>query len=200
MATISDFKNNFKGGVRANLFQIAISSPATGMLDLRFLGKAADIPASTIANIPVPFRGRNLPVPGDRTFAPWTVTVLNDPDWAYRTAFENWMHQISNHSQNKTSLNASDIYGQAVVSQLNREGGVIRTYRLHDIMPTEVSAIALTMDAASAVEEFTVAFEVSNITIDGAGMDGSSSGDGVDISITGSVNVGGVSISGGINL
>jgi hypothetical protein len=97
-------------------------------------------------------------------------------------------------------MNASDIYGQAVVSQLNREGGVIRTYRLHDIMPTEVSAITLAMDAATAVEEFTVAFAVSNITIDGAGMDGSSSGDGVDISISGSVNLGGVSISGGINL
>jgi len=200
MATISDFKNNFKGGVRSNLFQIAISSPSTGMMDLRFLGKGADIPASTVAKIDVPFRGRNLPVPGDRTFNDWTVTVLNDPDWAYRTAFENWMHQISNHSQNRTSMNASDIYGQAVVSQLNREGGVIRTYRLHDIMPTEVSAITLAMDAATAVEEFTVAFAVSNITIDGAGMDGSSSGDGVDISISGSVNLGGVSISGGINL
>ena len=200
MATISDFKNNFKGGVRSNLFQIAISSPATGMMDLQFLGKGADIPASSIAKIEVPYRGRNLPVPGDRTFNDWTVTVLNDPDWSYRTAFELWMDRISNHSQNRTSLNASDIYGQATVSQLNREGGVIRTYCIQDMIPTEAAAIELAMDSNDAVEEFAVTFAINNFTVDGSGLDGGSQGNGVDISVGGTINLGGVSISGGINL
>ncbi len=60
MATISDFKNNFRGGVRPNLFQCSITAPAFGQMDLRFLGKATHIPASTIAKLDVPFRGRTF--------------------------------------------------------------------------------------------------------------------------------------------
>ena len=200
MATISDFKNNFRGGVRANLFQVTIVAPVIGMMDLQFLGKAASIPASTIGNIDVPFRGRQLKVPGDRTFADWTVTILNDPEWSYRTAIESWMDKINNHSQNQSSINASDIYGQATVSQLNRTGGIIRTYRIQDIYPIEAAAIELSMDANDAVEEFTVNFAINNFTVDGSGIDGGQQGGGVDISISGSLNLGGVSISGGINL
>ena len=45
------------------------------------LVKAAEIPASNLGNIPVPYRGRVLPVAGDRTFDPWTVTIINDTDF-----------------------------------------------------------------------------------------------------------------------
>ena len=198
MATISDFKNNFRGGVRPNLFQVVINAPAVfGQMDLQFLGKATQIPASTIANIDVPYRGRNLKVPGDRSFADWTVTILNDPDWQNRTAIEQWMNAITSHSQNSSSVNASDVYGNATVTQLSRTGGVIRTYRIQDMYPTEAAAIDLTMDADGAPEEFVVTFAVNNFTVDGSGLDGSTT-NGVDISISGSINLGGVTI--GVNV
>ena len=198
MATISDFKNNFRGGVRPNLFQCSITAPVFGQMNLQFLGKATHIPASTIAKLEVPFRGRILNIPGDRSFNDWSVTILNDPDWQNRTALEEWMNQISNHSQNTSSLPAASLYGQGTVQQLGRSGNTIRTYRLQDIMPTEVAQIELTMDAGGTPEEFAVTFAVNNWVVDGAGMDGSSTG-GVDVSISGSINLGGVTIGGSAN-
>ena len=195
MSTISDFKNNFRGGVRPNLYQVLINAPTVGLMDLQFLGKATQIPGSVIGNMDVPYRGRMLKVPGDRTFEDWTVTILNDPNWQHRTAMEQWMNAITNHSQNRSSVNAAGVYGTATVSQLSRSGGVIRTYRLLDIYPTTLTAIELAMDPDGAPEEFAVTFAVNNFTVDGAGLDGGST-NGIDVNISGSINLGGVTISG----
>ena len=194
--TISDFAAQFQGGVRANLFRVSITGPED-FSNIEFLCKGAGIPASTIGVIPVPYRGRQLQVPGDRSFEDWTVTILNDPDWQNRTAIEQWMNAITSHSQNTSSINASDVYGNATVTQLSREGGVIRTYRIQDMYPTVAAPIELTMDPDGAPEEFAVTFAFNNFTVDGSGLDGSSTG-GVDISVSGSITLGGVTI--GVNV
>ena len=102
LRTISDFKSKLTGGgARANLFEVVLTfpdivQPATDVLDKsRFLVKGARLPASNIAQIEVPFRGRALKIAGDRTFDSWTVTVINDTDFAIRSAFENWMNAIN---------------------------------------------------------------------------------------------------------
>ena len=66
MANIDDFKANLiGGGARANQFRVTITPPpgiAIG-LDVRrtsFLVKASNMPASTLNEIPVPFRGRTI--------------------------------------------------------------------------------------------------------------------------------------------
>ena len=120
---------------------------------------------------------------------------MNDPEWENRTKIESWMNAMSQHSQNISTLSSSDIYGRAAISQLSREGTVLRTYRIEDIFPTEAGAIELGMGSNDTVEEFVVTFAVNNFTIDGAGLDGASSGNGVDISINGRANIGGVSIN-----
>ena len=76
---IHDFKQKFRGGVRPNLFRCNITHNV-GLGEIEFLCKGAQIPASTLGNIDVPFRGRQLKVPGDRTYADWTVTLFNDTD------------------------------------------------------------------------------------------------------------------------
>ena len=195
MATISDFKNNFRGGVRPNLFQVQITAPIFGSMDLQFLAKATSLPSSTVAKFPVDYRGRQLQVPGDRTFADWSVTILNDPEWENRTKIESWMNALSQHSQNISTVSSADAYGNAAVSQLSREGNVLRTYRIEDIFPTECAAIELGMGSNDTVEEFAVTFAVNNFKIDGNGLDGVSTGLGVDISINGRANIGGLSIN-----
>ena len=69
--------------------------------EIKFLVKAAEIPASNLGNIPVPFRGRVLPIAGDRTFDPWTVTIINDTNFNIRDAMETWSNllMISNISR-----------------------------------------------------------------------------------------------------
>ena len=97
---IADFKGKLVGGgARPNLFEVQLAKLPTGITwdadVFQFMCKAASLPASTIANIDVPFRGRIFKVAGDRTIDVWSVTVINDEDFKLRNAFEEWMNNIA---------------------------------------------------------------------------------------------------------
>ena len=193
--TLSQFKNRLAGGgARPNLFEVNIPSfPAAlgrrvwrngGKREngtFKFLAKAPQLPASTIAEVPVPFRGRILKVAGDRTFDTWTVTIINDEDFQLRTAFEQWMNVMSKLNDATGVTNPSSYMTDAYVTQLgrgrvaestrNRRGGrssTLRNYKFFDVFPTEVSAIELSYDNTDQIEEFTVTFQVQYFTIGNA--------------------------------
>jgi len=171
LRTISDFKSKLTGGgARANLFEVVLTfpdaaAPAQEVLDKsRFLVKGARLPASNIAQIEVPFRGRVLKIAGDRTFDSWTVTVINDTDFAIRSAFENWMNTINKLNDNTGLVNPAAYQSDAFVFQLDRDGQSIRKYRFYDIFPTQVGPIELSYDA-QGIQEFTVELQVQYIEI-----------------------------------
>ncbi len=195
MPTISDFAARFKGGVRPNLFRVQINGAPEFFQDMEFLCKATTIPASTVGKVEVPYRGRKLQVPGDRVFEDWNVTLLNDTDWQNRSAVEAWMGRIQAHTANYSDFDSGDIgyYGQASVSQLDRQNNIIRTYRM-EVFPTSAAAITLDADGADSVEEFEVTFAVNYFTIDSQAGDGATSGSGIDISVGGNLKIGGVQV------
>ena len=199
MPSISDFAAKFKGGVRPNLFRVNLFGGGAFFSDMEFLAKTTTLPDSTIGKIEVPYRGRKLQVPGDRVFADWTLTVLNDVDWRNRSAIEAWLARISAHTANYSHYERDDIsyYGQAIVSQLDRQNKVLRTYRM-EVLPTVAAAITLDADGADSIEEFEMTFAVNYMTIDSMGLDGSSGGSGIDINVGGNVGIGPVQI--GFNL
>jgi hypothetical protein len=125
-----------------------------------FMVKAANLPASNITPVEVPFRGRVLKVAGERTFDSWTVTVLNDADFKLRTVMEQWMNGISRLTNGSGEVNPTDYTADAKVDQLDRNGGILRTYNFVGLFPTNVSEIALSMDTTDTIEEFTVEFQV----------------------------------------
>ena len=96
---VDDFKAKLLGGgARPNLFKATLNFPgyAAGNVELTsFMCKAAQLPGSTIAPVVVPFRGRQLQIAGDRTFEPWTVTIINDSGMDVRNAMERWMNGIN---------------------------------------------------------------------------------------------------------
>ena len=164
--TISDFKGKLTGGgARANLFEVGLHWPTLLAPDnefrnkARFMVKGANLPASKIAQIEVPFRGRVLKIAGDRTFDSWTVTVINDTDFAIRSSMENWMNGINNVADNTGLVTPSDYQASAFVHQLDRDGSVLRSYRFHGVFPTQVAPIELSYDA-QGIQEFTVEFQV----------------------------------------
>tara|TARA_B100000287_G_scaffold398741_1_gene416416 strand:+ start:9 stop:602 length:594 start_codon:yes stop_codon:yes gene_type:complete len=164
---ISDFKSKLAGGgARPNLFEVELAFPSAVAVDnevlqkSRFLVKAAALPASTVAPIEVPFRGRILKIAGDRTFETWTITVLNDTDFAIRSSFEKWMNVI-NKMEDASGLQAPDTYQKdAVVHQLDRDGSILRSYKMWDIWPTNISTIDLNYETVDTVEDFTVEMQV----------------------------------------
>ena len=122
--------------------------------------KAANLPASNITPIDIPFRGRILKIAGDRTFDTWTITVLNDTDFAIRSAFEKWMNTINKLSDNTGLNDPSSYQADAYVHQLDRNGQTLRTYHFYDLFPTNISAIDLSYDTTDTIQEFTVEMQV----------------------------------------
>lgn len=164
---ITDFKSKLSGGgARPNLFEVVLSFPAaapadTNVLDkARFLVKTAALPASNIAPIGVPFRGRILQIAGDRTFDTWTITVINDTDFAIRSAFEKWMNTINRVSDNTGVTNPEAYQADAFVYQLDRDGSTLRAYHFYDIFPTNISAIDLSYESGGDIEQFSVELQV----------------------------------------
>ena len=165
---ITDFKSKLTGGgARANLFEVELSFPGAvsveGLNDIlnkaRFLTKAAALPASNVAQIEVPFRGRTLKVAGDRSFETWTITIINDTDFSIRSAFEKWMNTMNRVSDNTGLTNPADYQADAYVYQLDRNGDTLRKYHFYDVFPTAVSPIELSYDA-QGIQEFTVELQV----------------------------------------
>ena len=167
LRTITDFKSKMAGGgARPNLFEVELVFPDPIAIEndvkekSRFLVKAAQLPASNITPIEVNFRGRILKIAGDRTFDTWTVTVINDVDFAIRSAFEKWMNFI-NKMEDATGAQDPALYQpDAYVHQLDRDGSTLRTYKFHDVFPTNISAVDLSYETVDTVEEFTVEFQV----------------------------------------
>jgi|TARA_B110000211_G_C13934468_1_gene488677 hypothetical protein len=161
MAQIDDFKAQLiGGGARANQFRVTITPPsgiATG-LDVRrasFLCKASSLPAFSIPEIAIPFRGRQIYVAGDRIFdEAWTTTFLNDTDFALRTSLELWSNGINDLAEGTGVTAAADYQTDLTVQQLDRDDTVLKTYIFRSAWPTTIAAIELDSGQADAIEEF----------------------------------------------
>ena len=161
---LDDFKAKLKGGgARPNLFRATVNFPgyAEGDVELTsFLCKAAQLPASVMNPIDVPFRGRQLKIAGDRTFEPWTPTIINDTDFSVRNAMERWMNGINGHTTNEGLVNPTDYQADLIIEQLDKNGDTLKTYNFRGTFPTNVSAIDVSYDNTNVIEEFTVDFQV----------------------------------------
>ena len=193
MSSISDFKSKVATDfARPNLFKCDLNFPSSftdqaGLKDLgTFTVKAANLPATQLGTVEVPYRGRVLKIAGDRTFEPWTITIMNDKNFKLRDAFEKWTESIQAYAQNVTTAgtNIQNYYADMFVSQLDRNTSdvstaasngkvksasagaqgiphqVLREYRFVDVFPTNISAIDLDFGSNDAIEEFTVEMQV----------------------------------------
>lgn len=180
--TLDTFKSKLLGGgVRPNFFEVELKFPNLAIDDndvsdrTRFLVKGAALPASIIAPISVPFRGRELKIAGERSFDTWTVTVINDSNFVLRDAFEKWMNVINKHSDNAGEVNPTIYQQEAYVHQLGRapitnpagqpasSGNIVpilRSYHFFGVFPTNISSIELSYDSNNVIEEFSVEFQV----------------------------------------
>mgnify|MGYP003121141278 FL=1 len=180
--TLDTFKSKMLGGgVRPNFFECELKFPNIGIDDndvsdkVRFLVKGANLPASNIAPISVPFRGRELKIAGERTFDTWTVTVMNDSNFTLRDAFEKWMNLINRVSDNGGEVDPNIYQQEAYVHQLGRAPvtasssvpvttgntvPILRSYKFHGVFPTQVAPIELSYDQNNVIEEFAVELQV----------------------------------------
>ncbi len=157
---VDDFKAKLTGGgARPNLFKATINFPSYAGGDSEFTSfmvKGAGLPASTIASIDVPFRGRQLKIAGDRTFENWTITVINDSEMRVRNSFETWLNGINEHVNNTGLQNPTDYQADMLIEQLGKDGSITKTYTIRGGYPINVSQVDLSYDTNDQIEEFTV--------------------------------------------
>jgi hypothetical protein len=189
MATYSDrnldqFRAKMRGGgARPNLFECDIKLPVTLKDDdenLKFMIKSAALPGSSMETIRVPYRGRTLKLPGDRSFEPWSITVINDTSFDLRNIFERWSNIMNRYADNAGILDQNFYMKDIIIKQLGRGDTppkdsntntesklpgvgtpipIHKKYILKSAFPTNIGDIGLSYDTTSTVEEFSVTFE-----------------------------------------
>jgi hypothetical protein len=176
---VQQFRSQLTGdGARPNLFQCTLTFPilassggATspgGIQDnvnltekFTFMARAAQLPGSTVNQIPVNYFGREIKFSGNRTFPEWTVTIINDEDFRLRNAFEKWMHGLNSHVTNTRGASFGsgvDYQQDGLVTQFGKAGNIIKQYSLIGMFPIDVSPIELDWGSNDTIEEYAVTF------------------------------------------
>ena len=167
---VLQFQQKIRGAVRPNLFSVFHKFPSVGGLNVgekdlpTFMCKSAALPASTVGTVELPFRGRVIKVPGDRTFESWTTTFYMDDAFELRGAYEKWVELTNSVDTNTAAANMADVLQDITVTQLDKFGGTnagfstIREYKLISAFPVSVSQVSLAYDNNDSYEEFDVEF------------------------------------------
>jgi hypothetical protein len=162
---VNQFRSQLQGdGARPNLFEVtlpfpAFSLPGNAQTKTTFMCKTAQLPGSTLGVVPVQYFGRELKFVGNRTFADWTVTIINDEDFVVRNAFERWMNGINSHNLNVRNPVASTPLGYSVdgeVTQFGKAGNTIKKYRFVGMFPSDITPIDVDWSSNDTIEEFSV--------------------------------------------
>lgn len=167
---INEFKSQLVGGgARPSLFQVQITNPVEPAADFKipFMIKAAALPESTLGSYVVPYFGREIKYAGDRVFADWPVTIINDEDFLIRNAMEAWSNAINSHDTNTRALPQS-YKSNAVVTQYSKDGRALRTYVFEGMYPVSIDSIPLSWEQSNAIEEFGVTFQYDMWRVEGA--------------------------------
>lgn len=166
------------GGVRPNQFMVQLSFPtyvaaqALAVQRAPFLVTAAELPGQDVPPATVFYRGREVKFVGDRVFAPWTITVLNDGEMSIRNAMEQWMNGMEDAAQKFGRNNPVEYQRDLDVYQLDRNGLVLKSYKLVNAFPTNLAPIPLDFSLNDQISTFTVTFVYQHFTtaIGGVGL------------------------------
>lgn len=170
---VDTFRTAMKNdGARPNLFEVSLQFPSFVELgglagsQSRFFVKTAQLPGTTIGAVTVPYFGREVKVAGNRIFADWTVSVLNDEDFAIRNAFERWHRGINGNVTNLRELGAISTSPAApgtsyavdaeVVQYAKIGGSPIKKYKFVGLFPNDISPIDLDWGANDTIEEYSI--------------------------------------------
>ena len=166
---VAEFRANMVGdGARPNLFSVTLVFPtvaangsAAGQ-KTTFMAKAAQLPGSSVNSVTVPYFGRELKFPGNRTFQQWSLQIINDEDFTIRNSLESWMNAINSHAGNVRNAAAANSNGysvDAVVNQYGKSGNIIKSYKFVGLFPTDVAPIELDWGSNDTIEEYGVTFD-----------------------------------------
>ena len=165
---VNTFRSQMIGdGARPNLFEVTLVLPTyvtdatSASQKLTFMAKSAQLPGSSIGSVPVYYFGRELKFAGNRTYADWTLQIINDEDFLVRNAMENWINNINNNIDNTRSSSAKEPSGYSVdasVTQYTKSGDKAKRYNFVGMFPLDIAPIDLDWSSNDTIEEFSITF------------------------------------------
>ena len=168
---VERFKSSLtNGGARPNQFLVQLSFPtyvtgqALAIARAPFLVSVAELPGQTVNPAIVQYRGREVKFVGDRIYAPFTITVLNDAEMSIRTAMEQWMNGMEDYAAKFGRLQPAEYQRDMQVFQLDRNGNALKSYNIVNAFPVDLSPVALDFGANDQISTFTVTFQYQHFT------------------------------------
>jgi len=169
---ISTFKSKLGGGgARPNQFEVIINYPTTlgqsaGEVG-KFLITTAELPGQTMGVTPIYYRGRLIKLAGDKEFAPFSCSIINDTNFTVRNALESWMEYIE-RKLDKTGEQNPSLYQRPIeINQLDRDGRTLRTYKLDGAFPVEIGPVQLDFGSNDQISTFGASFQYQTFEIVG---------------------------------
>ena len=142
---INDFYSALEfGGARPALFEVLVVWPGGQLPDFNFMCRASQIPASTLNIVEQTYFGRALKFAGNRTFADWPVTIINDEDYKIRDGFERWSEALNSFEGNirdGARVTTSSYKGTGTVRHFGKTGNLIREYEVRGLVPQDIAAM-----------------------------------------------------------
>lgn len=179
MSSIQSFINNFDGGLRPNRFLVNGEFPSgigTDTDQFTFHVRAASIPSSDLSQIGVPFRGREYKIPGNRSYATWQMTIIDDIQYPLWTRFHQWANKINSHTLNTPATtsttsspqnyNFTNFMKNWSIEQLDLNGNCVRKISLSNCWPSVIGEISFLMEENESFCTFTVDLEYQYYKID----------------------------------
>lgn len=186
---ITDFITGFNGGRRQNRFKVTANLTSdtytTGVSTTNFHIRTASLPSSTLGAIPINFRGRTVVYPGERVYAPWAITVIDDSvdKSGLYESFHEWSEQINDHDTNRTNPLAISGPGDNngpmkhfadnlwTIEHLDVNSGTLlptakpRRFKLHNCWPIQIGDIMMDMGADNQLVTFNVTVVFSHMDL-----------------------------------
>ena len=184
-SSINSFMSAFDGGAKPNLYSVNVSCPVLGnaFQNLQFFCRATSLPSSFLGEVNLPYLGRMAKYPGDRTYEPWSITVINTQDMQLRKVFEYWNELFNSHAGNvSASTNPRQLFGGATITQLARNYQPVRSYFMAEAYPAAVSAVNMGFDQDNMISEFEVTLNYTyfitdtSASVTGVGISGGNVG------------------------
>lgn len=163
---VQEFRSQMsRDGARPNLFNCELPFlgnllPSAGV-KFNFMCRAAQLPGSTVNQVPVNYFGRELKFAGNRTFTEWTVTIINDEDFVIRNSFELWMSRLNSHVsniRNENYISPAAYQQDGLVTQFGKDDSILKVYKFIGMFPIDISPIELDWGANDTIEEYAVTF------------------------------------------
>lgn len=165
--TINKFINGFNGGTRLNRFTV---SDTKSLYTTPYHIRSAEIPGAYISSMGLNYFGRTIELPGERTYQPWRITVLDDTgDQELYSFYEEWQHSIGNKDIN-TFVNINNAFSNThfTVSQYKTDSDDIeKQFKLFNVWPISIGPLELDMSKDNQLCQFTVTLHYTHFDYTG---------------------------------